>query len=419
MSHWRLAFATTVLSLAACAAQIGGEVPSESAGEPEASPEASSEASPRRHSPAELAGELLLREALRSAKGGAEETGVVAMGGDPPSLRRRVTNPFLERGVTEDSLRALARGSDLADLSRSEIFKRLQERLKGMKTDRIIGDDDRVDPGLGGVRAPSRLELSPEDEQDWSKQALEGVRSVALLVEKEDLEDTGDRYRFLKYKTLRERWTLCPGVRFSDQPSAGVGTAFLVHPRLLVTAAHCVPRRLSDYVVIFGYEMGRGNVGYADKKDVYPCTRLVDSEFWEGGPDWALVEVEREVRDRDPLPLGTGRPAKGTQVYMGGYPSGLPLKLGTNSEVRVVDDHAFFQATLDAFRGSSGSPVIDARTHTVEGLLIKDLAGFIPNPENEDCRIIQVIPDTKAVGGAYVMRITDVAARVREYIPPN
>ena len=77
-----------------------------------------------------------------------------------------------------------------------------------------------------------------------------------------------------------------------------------------------------------------------------------------------------------PLPLRkNGKIEDKDLVILMGHPMGLPLKIdlgpnGQGNTVRQNSHHLHFVANLDSYAGNSGSPVLNARTGLVEGILI-------------------------------------------------
>ena len=103
-------------------------------------------------------------------------------------------------------------------------------------------------------------------------------------------------------------------------------------------------------------------------RDIVPARRVVADVYEAGGSDWALLELAYPVAHR-PLVLSAERPVRHQRVYMLGHPSGLPMKYAGPASVRRVDAKGHFVAGLDAFGGNSGSPVFDAASHRVVGIL--------------------------------------------------
>ena len=60
----------------------------------------------------------------------------------------------------------------------------------------------------------------------------------------------------------------------------------------------------------------------------------------------------------------------GEKLYLGGYPSGLPLKMAGGARVRNNRGENYFLANLDSFEGNSGGPVFNSKGDFVEGILV-------------------------------------------------
>jgi hypothetical protein len=99
--------------------------------------------------------------------------------------------------------------------------------------------------------------------------------------------------------------------------------------------------------------------------------------------DWVILQLEHPVTHLGPLaPPRLEAPRPGRAVYTLGHPLGLPLKLATGGAVVSASDGAF-RTSLDTFAGNSGSPVFDAGSHALLGLVIEGQKGqddFEPAP---------------------------------------
>lgn len=226
------------------------------------------------------------------------------------------------------------------------------------------------------------------------------AHSVAALF---SIKDEGDPiregkedYYLLGETTLGESFSLAPGERFSSQPSLSFCSGFLVGDDLLATAGHCIydekennpknPKlremiKCENIKVVFGY---RKNLdGMIPKKihkdNVYDCKKVVAISY-KSGPDYAVIQLDRKVKGRRPLPINRENAdlKEGTKLFVIGHPSGLPLKIAGDAEVRFLrkEDWLFF-ANLDTFAGNSGSPVINAETLLVEGILVRGLPDYM------------------------------------------
>ena len=99
--------------------------------------------------------------------------------------------------------------------------------------------------------------------------------------------------------------------------------------------------------------------------------------------DWVVLELQRPVDHLPDVARPTiGMARVGMAVYTLGYPCGLPLKLADGATVLSIGS-GDFRADLDTFDGNSGSPVFDAQTHTLLGIIVEAQKGegdFEPSP---------------------------------------
>lgn len=168
---------------------------------------------------------------------------------------------------------------------------------------------------------------------------------------------------------------LCGGERFFDQPSLAFCSAVLVAPDLALTAGHCYekPGRCEAARFVFGYRVERAGEYPAqiEVNNIYNCREVLALEAKEGGPDYALVRLDRPVRGGVPAALrARGKIASGAPVFALGYPGGLPAKLSIGARVRAAGKREYFPTNLDVMYRSSGSPVFHQRTGRLEGILI-------------------------------------------------
>ena len=180
--------------------------------------------------------------------------------------------------------------------------------------------------------------------------------------------------------------TLCSDQRFvSDLSLSYSCTGFLVAPDLLVTAGHCmsnhseVKNETGGYCEVFDWlfdyqatPTSAPMTKAISTEKVYHCKQIIYAVQDEEAPfrDYALVQLDRPVLDRQPLKIATAPVQMGEPVTMLGYPLGSPLKLSSNAKVILTNPVAnAFVTNLDAFDGNSGSPVFNARNEVV-GILV-------------------------------------------------
>ncbi|MFG1487223.1 serine protease [Halobacteriovorax sp. RZ-1] len=217
------------------------------------------------------------------------------------------------------------------------------------------------------------------------------VDSVAAMVpgyaflkdEKGKVADT----KLLRFPTLKYHrgYPTCGDMRFRDQPTIASCSGFLIGKNLLMTAGHCMisgGTEVSDQVTskcrdnkwVFNYNSTSVNKdGQLEikKSDVYSCKRVVAASY-TGSLDYAVVELEREATDKKPLTLNmsTNATAKGTDIYVAGYPTGLPLKVADGA--KVISNPIYSKeiiTDLDTFAGNSGSPVLNKKDEVI-GILV-------------------------------------------------
>lgn len=240
----------------------------------------------------------------------------------------------------------------------------------------------------------SKLELSNRDSvvygEDNRKDLFEvdsflhqqsSLSVVALIRAPYLVMQSNDTYKLVN-SNFGTAYRLCKSEPFRDQPIAADCSGSLVAPNVVLTAGHCVAdfydcstmRFVFDYIVSLE---GVVNTNFS-KDQVFRCKRIIKKELTEAGQDYALIELDREVLDREPLKLNRRNNIKpGQQLYTIGFPSGLPLKVADGAEVRDTSDLNYFQANLDTYQGNSGSPVFNADTGEVEGILVRGEEDFV------------------------------------------
>ncbi len=233
----------------------------------------------------------------------------------------------------------------------------------------IYGADDRAD----------FYEESDEARKGWAA-------SVCALVEETNLAPQSDGSFAISTVPYTISGLLpCEGEAFPDQPRAAFCTGFMVGPDLIATAGHCV-QGLEDLAAmrfVFGFVMTDADspVSTFAADRVYTGVELVAREEDFAGADYAIVRIDRPIAAPGAVALPirrTGTLAPGTKIGVIGHPAGLPLKFAFGDATVVSDSspEAYFLANLDAFGGNSGSPVFDAETGIVEGILVRGATDF-------------------------------------------
>ena len=174
--------------------------------------------------------------------------------------------------------------------------------------------------------------------------------------------------------SLAENRDVCDSDRYAHQQAVATCTGFLVSPTHLVTAGHCVKTMddCQDNFWVFDYKLKTekaSNVGAIANSAIYQCKKIVATKLTVfTKQDWAVIELDRPVKDRAPLKLSKNSPSKNDAVFVIGTPSGTPLKVATG---KTRSKHFnYFKTNLDTFGGNSGSPVFDAQNE-VAGILVR------------------------------------------------
>lgn len=261
-------------------------------------------------------------------------------------------------------------------------FDRLPDTEGG---DLIYGNDDRTEIDLYS-----------------DSSFIEKAQSVALRVPKKRLTtDRNDPNRILfPFVTLQSAMPqICSDERFTEQVSLGNCSGFLVGPKTLVTAGHCMvnEKECSDNKWVFGFKDGTTEL---TSSQVYSCSKIVSQKYVYNSKeisDYAVIELDREVQGYVPLKTRKfGRVLINTPLVVIGHPMGLPMKAtdgGRVSRFNEIEKQTkiksfllrsnYFTANLDAYGGNSGSPVFNKRTGKVEGILVQGAEDFVYNAEKE------------------------------------
>lgn len=207
-------------------------------------------------------------------------------------------------------------------------------------------------------------------------------RSTAVAVLNTLVEETSPK----KYKMLVESSDsfLCSDEKFSHKPSLPYAcSGFLVAPDLLVTAGHCMVNHgetrneTGMYCEaygswIFDYSLdtlGRPRTENIPQENHYKCKQIVYAVS-DKTNDYALVQLDRPVTGRLPLPLSEAPVGAQERLKMIGHPLGLPSVLSQNARIFENDPNkSYYVTNLDAFEGNSGSAVFNSKNQIV-GVLI-------------------------------------------------
>jgi V8-like Glu-specific endopeptidase len=229
--------------------------------------------------------------------------------------------------------------------------------------------------------------------QDTDSKLREMAASVGIFVRSEQVNMAGNSVTLEGY-TLNEMsemgWLvkdanlpMCSEELFTSQTAPGFCTGFLVKEDILVTAGHCLQKTpCSDTSIVFGYQMESSNTLAALTEDnVFQCAEVIAQEVPSQENqylDYTIIKLDRPT-GRAGLDYVTDDLLEAqTNVAVLGYPSGLPLKIASNAFVMNNNSNdPFFVANLDTFGSNSGSPVINANSYQVEGILVRGMTDYV------------------------------------------
>lgn len=246
------------------------------------------------------------------------------------------------------------------------------------------------------------------------------AQATAALIAPNDMVRRNDRWRVGPVKLLREGWSdLCPDEKFQDEPLVAGCSGVLVSPQWVATARHCVVSVASPRIVFgFGFpsptplktESGKRYVEFP-AANVFEVVEILRSESWE---DWALLRLDRPAGVTPvALDLGWVDDREAAELAIVGYPRGLPLKYAAQAWVLPVgaaEDPGVFHASLDAYSGNSGSPIVRHGSGQLVGLLSAGAADVVFDQER-GCRRSLVCQKDAYCPGEQVQRIDGSFAR--------
>lgn len=298
---------------------------------------------------------------------------------------------------------------NLNDYDADELLAELRARELGLPSDKRKGRKQRALAALDdtqltkALRDAQKVVYGVDDRREAHEiddpSAQRNADSVASLIDIGNITDNGDGTSTIETVKFGDANNLCSNERFRDQPTSPFCSGFLVSPDLLATAGHCINgNNLARTRFVFGFKMkpdGTANVVIPNEQ-IFLGVGIVAHELDQSGADFAVVKLERVVQGRVPLSMRrTGKVSDQSGLYVIGHPSGLPLKYAAGAVVRENASDDYFVANLDTYGGNSGSPVFNAASDEVEGILVRGETDFVLA---NGCRVSNVCPTTGCRG---------------------
>ena len=217
--------------------------------------------------------------------------------------------------------------------------------------------------------------------------------SVVMLVNASGITANSNGTSTIATQNFGTARNLCQTERFRNQPIAGFCSGFLLDPSLVATAAHCVDNaNLVNVRFVFGFQMRDETTPETTvpTSEIYRGIRIIGRAIGNQGTDWCIVQLDRPVLNHRISRLRrSGKITDNAGVYVIGHPVGLPKKWAGGAAVRDNTPARYFVANLDTYGGNSGSPVFNAATHDVEGILVRGETDFV---FNGNCRVSNIVP---------------------------
>ena len=233
--------------------------------------------------------------------------------------------------------------------------------------------------------------------EETNPKYIQYARATAAKVPTIFMRNVGKDVVF-RTMTLVDRG-ICASERFSTQTTVSMCSGFLVGPKTLVTAGHCI-RNANDcknFRWVFDYGITKKDQVKVTvtKESVFSCKKVISQVFTDEN-DFAVIELDKEVKGRTPLKFRTsGTVSPGTPLVVIGHPSGLPTKIADGATVRHLDKN-WFTANLDTFAGNSGSAVINTESGEVEGILVRGEEDYVDSENG--CKVAKRCADHECRG---------------------
>ena len=225
------------------------------------------------------------------------------------------------------------------------------------------------------------------------KEMDDNISSVVMVVHADNLVKINETQYCLKSTQLRNR-KLPDGLqlnsknRFLNQQSAKcLGTGFFVSEDIIATAAHVIEdcleslgthiRFVRNLSMLKDEQLSEEGI-IVSAEDVFkPVSQTISPSCYdcsETKSDWAIMKVISKTGRKSPVFTRLEKKAveEEQELYCLGHGLGLPMKVSCIGKVIKIDPSKdCFDTDLTIFSGNSGSPVFDAKTHRVVGILAR------------------------------------------------
>ncbi len=283
----------------------------------------------------------------------------------------------------------------------------------------------RAEPTEAPVGVPLEVIYGNDDRTEIfdvsDAQMLDVAQATCLVVDASELTNNGnDTYALATSPwTTQGGTTLCSDERFRGQLRAGFCTGFLIGADLLATAGHCVAAAdCGSTAFVFGFQQITPTtppVTVISANNVYFCNTVVN-RVQAGDRDHCVLQLDREVVNRDPLPIRrTGVVSNSDPLFVVGHGIVIPMKVAGGAEVKNANGATeWFQANLDTYGGNSGSPVFGVNSGVVEGILVRGAPDFV---NDSGCIRSNEVPNTGNPGSGLDFEEVSKTTTFESFVP--
>lgn len=220
------------------------------------------------------------------------------------------------------------------------------------------------------------------DKSDPKIQEL--AKSIGFIIS-EDYVDHGFIKSTISAQPLKKLLNLCSGEKFELDKAAPGCTGFLVAADIMISAGHCFVTEddcLTKKIIFDVDADSQSKKGFSVyNKNIFSCEHII-SQSAVAESDYAIIKLDRAPRNRKALKLNlTKKIADAEKVIMLGHPYGLPIILSKKAQITDNLSDTQFKASLNSFEGNSGSPVFNAKTFQVEGILVNGQEDLVQDSE--------------------------------------